>query len=99
MVISTAPSQYFGAKRGLANGIVYAGGGLGGAVISIVLDSLIQKLGIPWTFWIIGVLTLVTGLPAAWLLKQRIPIRKTALIDRYVIYCDTIWSSDTNKVQ
>ena len=84
MVISIAPAQYFGRKRGLANGIVYAGGGLGGAIISLALDKLILKLGIPWTFWTIGILTLVTGIPAAWLVKQHVPIEKSALIDWYV---------------
>lgn len=35
MVVSVIPAQYFKTKRGVANGIVYAAGGLGGAVISL----------------------------------------------------------------
>lgn len=72
--MSVTPAQYFSRKRGLANGIVFAGGGLGGAVTSFCLDSLIENFGPAWTFRVLGLATLVTGLPAAWLVKERIPI-------------------------
>ncbi|MCJ1225546.1 hypothetical protein MMC12_002195 [Toensbergia leucococca] len=80
-VVSVTPAQYFSKKRGLANGIVYAGGGLGGTVISFAMDGLIQNLGPAWTFRIIGLMTLGTGLPAAWLIKERAPIRSTTFIE------------------
>jgi MFS family permease len=35
MVYSVIPAHYFKRKRGWANSMVYAGGGLGGAVMSI----------------------------------------------------------------
>jgi nitrate/nitrite transporter NarK len=75
------PAQYFSRKRGLANGIVFAGGGLGGAAISLSLESLIQHFGPAWTYRVLGITTLVTGLPAAWLIKERIPIRRRGLIE------------------
>lgn len=81
MVCSTTPAQYFYRKRGLANGIVFAGGGLGGAVISFIMDGLIAKLGVPWTFRIIGLMTLATGLPAAWLIRERVPVRSRSRIE------------------
>ncbi|ROT34440.1 MFS general substrate transporter [Sodiomyces alkalinus F11] len=81
MTVSVAPAQYFNRKRGLANGIVFAGGGLGGALNSLVLDSLIQKYGPAWTYRVLGLATLVTGLPAAWMIKERTPIRTTALVE------------------
>ncbi|ORY21217.1 major facilitator superfamily domain-containing protein [Naematelia encephala] len=81
MTVSVTPAQYFSKKRGLANGIVYAGGGLGGTVISFAMDGLIQRLGPAWTFRVIGMITLATGLPAAWLIKERAPIRSTAFLD------------------
>jgi len=62
---------------------VYAGGGLGGTAISFVLDGLIKRLGIAWAFRVIGFITLGTGLPAAWLIKERVPIRKTAFVEWY----------------
>ncbi|OBT40008.1 hypothetical protein VE00_09406 [Pseudogymnoascus sp. WSF 3629] len=81
MVVSVTPAQYFNKKRGIANGIVYAGGGLGGTAISFAMDALIQKLGIPWTFRVLGIAMLVTGLPAAWLIKERAPIKTTTFIE------------------
>lgn len=41
LVTAVTPAQYFSKKRGLANSIVYAGGGLGGTVISLALNSII----------------------------------------------------------
>ena len=80
-MVSIAPAQYFNNKRGLANGIVFAGGGLGGAAISFATSGLIQRVGTAWTYRILGFLTLVTGLPAAWLIKERVPISSTAFIE------------------
>ncbi|KAF4631797.1 hypothetical protein G7Y89_g6331 [Cudoniella acicularis] len=80
-VISTIPAQYFNKKRGIANGIVYAGGGLGGAAIAFALDKLIQSLGPEWAFRILGLVTAATGLPAAWLIKERAPITTAMFIE------------------
>jgi MFS family permease len=88
-VVSVTPAQYFNKKRGLANGIVYAGGGLGGTIISFAMDGLLQNLGPGWTFRIIGLMTLITGLPAAWLIKERAPITTSIFIEWYVI--STFW--------
>lgn len=65
------PAQYFSRRIGLANGIVFAGGGLGGAAISLITERLMSTLGIPWTLRIIGISVLITGLPAAWHVKER----------------------------
>ncbi|EPS45972.1 hypothetical protein H072_11 [Dactylellina haptotyla CBS 200.50] len=81
MSVTTVTPQYFFRKRGLANGIVFAGGGLGGAIISFVMDGLIRRLGVAWTFRVIGFLHLATGLPAAWLIKERNPSRRSVFID------------------
>lgn len=81
MVVSTVSAQYFNKKRGVANGIVYAGGGIGGTVTSFAMNSLIEKLGPAWTFRILGLVTLATGLPAAWLIKERAPIKTTIFIE------------------
>ncbi|KAL7946937.1 MFS general substrate transporter [Trichoderma barbatum] len=81
MVTSITPAQYFSRKRGLANGIVSAGGGLGAAVVSYALDALIQRFGIPWAYRIVGFATLVTGLPAAWIMKERTAIATVSFIE------------------
>ena len=81
MVVSVAPAQYFSKNRGLANGIVFAGGGLGGAAISFITNALIQRVGPAWTYRTLGIMTLGTGLPAACLIKERTPIRGTTFIE------------------
>jgi nitrate/nitrite transporter NarK len=43
--VSVTPAQWFAQKRGLATGIVYAAGGLGGTIIAFMFDGLIQRLG------------------------------------------------------
>ena len=75
------PAQYFHRKRGLANGIVCAGGGVGGAVISVAMNAVLQHMGPVWTFRILGFATLATGLPVALLIKERNPIRSTTFIE------------------
>ncbi|KAL6922577.1 hypothetical protein FSST1_006603 [Fusarium sambucinum] len=79
--VSVISSQYFDRKKGLANGIIFAAGGLGGAAISYGLDALIQNVGIGWALRIMALLTLATGVPAAYLIKERIPYKSTGFID------------------
>ncbi|KAF2802213.1 MFS general substrate transporter [Mytilinidion resinicola] len=82
-ICNILPTQYFSSKLGLANGLVKAGGGLGGTVLSLSLDALIRHVGIAWSFRIIGILTLATGLPAAWLIKERegAKLRKSEFVE------------------
>lgn len=54
---------------------------MGGAVVSYGLESLIQKFGPAWTYRILGITTLVTGLPAAWFIQERTPIRTTGFVE------------------
>jgi len=67
----TLPSQYFAKKRGIANGLVFAGGGIGGAVLSVFMQALLNRVGVAWTFRILGFVTLAATIPAAMLLKER----------------------------
>lgn len=81
MSFSVVPAQYFMKRRGIANGIVYAGGGFGGAIMSIATDSLIEKYSVEWAFRITGLLILGTGLPAAYLIKERTPLARAGIVD------------------
>lgn len=81
ITVSVIPAQYFNRKRGLANGIVFAGGGLGGAVTSFALEAMIQHVGPAWTYRILGAFTLIMGVPAAWLIKERVPPRAAGFLD------------------
>ncbi|KAI0416961.1 major facilitator superfamily domain-containing protein [Xylaria grammica] len=75
------PAQYFSKKRGLANGVVFAGGGFGGAILSLALDPLIRSAGPAWAFRTLGLSTLATGLPAAWFLKERTNVRRGGFVE------------------
>ncbi|KAH8904855.1 MFS general substrate transporter [Coniochaeta sp. PMI_546] len=81
MTVSVIPAQYFLRKRGLANGVVFAAGGLGGAAISLVMQRLLDRVGPAWALRIIGLLTLATGLPAAWLIRKRMPAKRTTFVE------------------
>ena len=41
-------------KRGLATGITSCGGGIGGAVWSVVIEKLIASVGLAWTYRVLG---------------------------------------------
>lgn len=77
-VANSLPVQYFSGHLGLANGLVKLGGGVGGCVMAVALEALNRKVGIAWTFRIQGLLTIGTGVPAAWMCIDRVP-RKTTL--------------------
>lgn len=67
------PVQWFSSKLGTANGLVKLGGGLGSTIMAIALQALIDKVGIPWTFRILGLFSLATGVPAVLLVRERMP--------------------------
>jgi hypothetical protein len=45
-VASTLPAQHFKKKRGVVNGLVFAGAGLGGAIISFTMNGLLERLAL-----------------------------------------------------
>lgn len=80
-VANTLPVQYFSAHLGLANGLIKLGGGIGGCVMALALEALYRRVGIEWTFRIQGLLTMAMGLPAAWMLRDRVPLRNVPFVD------------------
>ena len=80
-MVGSVPAQYFNRCRGLANGIVFACGGLGGAVTSFLLDALIKRFDTAWAFRVLGFITLATGFPAAWFIKDRVPPNRRTFIE------------------
>lgn len=62
------PTQWFVQKRSMAVGFTSAGGGLGGAAFSIIIQKLVARWGLPWAFRVMGLCLLVAGLPCAWFL-------------------------------
>lgn len=80
-VSNILPTHYFVAKIGLASGIVKLGGGLGAAILSIAIDAMIRHIGIDWTFRVLGLCILATGIPAACVIRERVPIRQAPFLD------------------
>lgn len=67
---STAPLQWFRQRRGLATGVVFGGGSLGAAVMGVATNEMVEKLGVAWTFRILGFMLWGVCLPAACLIQQ-----------------------------
>jgi MCP family monocarboxylic acid transporter-like MFS transporter 3 len=80
-VTNALPFQYFSARLGLANGLIKLGGGVGGCVMAIALEAMYQRVGIAWTFRLQGLMILLIGMPAAWMLKDRVPLRNVPFVD------------------
>jgi MFS family permease len=48
---------------------------------ALVTERLLDVLGPAWALRIIGILTLATGLPAAWLIRERMPAKRTTFVE------------------
>ncbi|KAG0230561.1 hypothetical protein BGW42_000865 [Actinomortierella wolfii] len=63
--VLSAPSQWFVKRRGMASGLGIAGSGLGGLVFNVLIQKLIDSLGVRWCLRvlaiIIGVLMVTCG--------------------------------------
>lgn len=69
-------STYFSKKRGLALAIAASGNATGGMVFPAIVETLLPKIGFPWTMRVLGFLMLgVTSITLA-LMKTRLPARK-----------------------
>ena len=63
--------QWFTTKRSIANAISAAGSGFGGLVWSLSAQAMIDNLGLPWTFRIIGIVCCVVNLTCSNIVKDR----------------------------
>ena len=88
---NSLPVQWFSSRLGLANGLVKLGGGVGATVVAFVVQALIDKVGLAWTFRILGLISLGSGIPAALVIKERAPTSQGPFVDlslfRNVPYC------------
>lgn len=67
------PVQWFSDHLGTANGLTKLGGGVGATVMTVILQAIIDRFGVAWSFRAMGLISLVTGVPAALLIKERAP--------------------------
>lgn len=72
---NTLPVQWFSSRLGTANGLVKLGGGLGATIMAIVVQALIDKVRI------LGFVTLASSIPAALLIRERLPSNDAPFID------------------
>ena len=63
--------QWFTTKRSLANAIAAAGSGFGGLTYSLATQRMVDTLGLPWAFRILGIVTCFVNLTASNLLRDR----------------------------
>ncbi|KNG83783.1 putative monocarboxylate permease [Aspergillus nomiae NRRL 13137] len=70
---NSLPLQWFNDRLGTANGLVKLGGGVGATVMAFVLQQLIDKVGIAWTFRVMALMSLASGIPTALLIRERAP--------------------------
>lgn len=69
-IMSLTPA-YFDRNRGAAMGIVLAGSGIGGLVLSPVFHILLTRLGIRWALRILGMWNFVLGIPISSVLTKK----------------------------
>lgn len=65
------PAQWFTKRRSIANAICAAGSGCGGLVWSLSTQAMIDNLGLPWAFRILGIVSCVVNLTASNIIKDR----------------------------
>ncbi|KAI1343401.1 major facilitator superfamily domain-containing protein [Xylariaceae sp. FL0016] len=74
----TAIGHYFRERRGLASGLASTGGGFGGVIFPLMLQSLFDRLGWAWAIRSLGFLCLVLLVLANLLVRKRLPPAQNA---------------------
>ncbi|KAK6083741.1 hypothetical protein SCUP234_03600 [Seiridium cupressi] len=62
------PVQWFDKRLGTANGLVKLGGGIGATVMAVIVQLMIDRVGLAWTFRAIALASPASGIPAAFLI-------------------------------
>ncbi|KAK6956348.1 hypothetical protein Daesc_001625 [Daldinia eschscholtzii] len=74
----TAIGHFFHDRRGFASGLASTGGGLGGVIFPLLMQSLFDKVGWGWTIRILGFICLFLLTFASLLVKRRLPPAQNA---------------------
>ncbi len=72
-------SRWFDKTRGRAMGIAYLGIGIGGAIVPLLANGLIQRLGWHKALLTLGLLMIVISFPLAFFVKEGAPKRREKL--------------------
>lgn len=97
-LMSLAP-MYFDRHRGFAMGFILAGSGVGGLVMALVLQLLLDHYGIQWSLRILGLWNLAVAIPVSLVVKHRPGYRlgsrrndrSRTLINRALLNRATFW--------
>ena len=90
-VVSLIPT-YFSRHRCLAVGLSGAGSATGGLIFPAVVGRLLPIVGFPWTMRTLGFMTLAMLVPSWFLLKQRIPPRKSGPLVEWAAFADVTYT-------
>lgn len=71
-------AHWFMKRRGLASGVAFIGGGFGGVLFPLMIQSLLPKVGWAWSIRILGFVLLVLCAFSIVLCRSRVPPRKGA---------------------
>lgn len=71
-------AHWFMERRGLATGIAFIGGGFGGVLFPLMIQSLLPQVGWGWSIRILGFVLLVLCAISAAFCRSRVPPRKGA---------------------
>jgi MFS family permease len=71
-IVATIP-QWFTTRRGTAMGFSSSGSGFGGLALSPMVNSLVIKFGLPWTYRIVGFFSFGVLMIASFLIRSRLP--------------------------
>ncbi|KAG8935189.1 hypothetical protein FRC01_007422 [Tulasnella sp. 417] len=86
--------EWFSVKRGLANGILFTGTGLGGVVVPFITEVLLRRYGHKITFFILAAIFGGLALPAFVYAKPRLPVAQasaTATLDKSFLKDQVFW--------
>ncbi|GAA5934047.1 uncharacterized protein JCM15063_000540 [Sporobolomyces koalae] len=67
------PPSYFLKRRNVAAGIIYAGAGIGSALLSIVVGQLLEHISIEWTLRVLSLIYALVAFPSAMVLRSKLP--------------------------
>jgi MFS family permease len=77
MPVSLIINQWFGGKiRGTATGIAFIGSGLGGMILTPVLNAVITSYGWRTSYVVLGLVFVVILIPAILILAEKVPEKK-----------------------
>ncbi|KKZ66448.1 hypothetical protein EMCG_07840 [[Emmonsia] crescens] len=83
---------YFSSKRAIALAIGASGSATGGLIFPAIVQSLLPRIGYPWTMRVLGFFSLATLTPCFIFLRQRIPPRKSGPFFDWPAFRETQYS-------